>query len=95
MSDDTSHSDDWVSRNDLPDSLFPAKSEALRVHNTAELERLAMQPQKLLSVPKDLPFPKRRQLSGLAQFGGRTLAGNRKSLGNLRRRVHNPLRYQA
>ena len=91
----TLHNNGWVSRDDLPDSLFPTMSAALPDHNAVEHERLALQPQKLLPVPEDLPFPKRRQLSGLAQFGGRTLAGNRKSLGNLRRRVHNPLRYQA
>jgi len=88
----TDHNEGWVSRDELPDSLFPTMSAALRDHNAEELEQLAMRPQKLLPVPEDLPFPKRRQLAGLAQFSGRSAGGNRKSLGNLRRRVKNPLR---
>lgn len=95
MSADYDLEDCVVTREDLPQSLFPCKTERLADHNPEEVERLATRKQELLPIPADLSFPRRRQLSGLAQYGGRTLAGNRKALGNLRRRVRNDLRHSA
>jgi hypothetical protein len=80
----------FPTRDELPDSLWPVDTERLADHNPRELAALADRPQRLLPLPSGLPFPRQRQLQGLAQFGGRSPEGHRRSLGNLRRRLRIP-----
>lgn len=76
-----------VSREDLPDSLFPVKSRPLRHYNQQELEELASKPQKTLPVPECEDEGKRRRLANLAQYKGRSKEGQKRALGNLRRKI--------
>lgn len=76
---------DNPTRDELPRSLFKYRFVPLRDSNPTELKILANQPQRLVPLPDGVSDAKRRQLSGLAQYRGRSPEGNAKSLGNLPR----------
>ncbi len=71
---------------ELPKTLFPTGVSALLNHNPAELDMLAARPQKLKEMPAHWSESKKRQMSGMAQYGGRSPDGQRRALGNLPRR---------
>lgn len=73
---------------DLPETLFPqGVCIPLAQYSPAELEALAARPQTIKEMPADWSESKKRQMRGLAQYGGRSAAGNKRSLSNLPRKL--------
>lgn len=79
-------------RDDLPDCVVSAKTVPLGSYNLVELDDLAARPQRTLDVPQGVHPPGvARRMQNLAQYGGRSLEGQRRSLANLRRRISEPV----
>lgn len=78
-----------LTRDDLPDSLLPAK---VRATEGVELATLARRSLRLTPLPEGgYPEGILKRMANLAPYKGRTLKGNEKSLANLRRRMENPI----
>ena len=78
-----------LTREDLPDSLLPAK---VRAAEGVEVTTLALRPLRLVPLPRR-GYPKGilKRMANLVPYKGRSVKGNEKALANLRRRMENPI----
>lgn len=73
-------------REDLPDTLVKAWRERLDSYSPLELRGLAARPMKLVPVPEGrYPPGIEKRMRNLAQYGGRSVKGQLRSLANLTR----------